>query len=711
MAHQASTLSSLTNPKSIAIVGASTDPQKLGSTILSNVIDSGFEGDVYPINLKGGTIQGLQVYKNIKEVPGDIDTACIVIPRKFVESVIDDCIEKDVKSVVIISAGFSEVDEKGAKLEKQIATKCKQNDINLLGPNCLGILSPDANLNLSFAASHPQKGNIAFLSQSGAFCTAMLDLSLEQNLGFFNFVSVGNKVDIDENKLINYWNENSDIKVVGAYLEEINKGIQFISNAHKLDKPLIVLKSGKSEEAKEAIASHTGSMAGSSQAVTSAFAKAGVIEVNQIKEMFDTMVGFSWAPLPQGPNVGIVTNAGGPGIITTDTIIEHGLKMANLSDKTQKSLTEVLPQAASVDNPIDVIGDAKADRYENGIKALIQEDNVDSIVVVLTPQLITQIEETAKNIMQLSKTTDKPIFAVLLGKHYVQSGLRILHDFEVPAFSDIKNAISTLSKMYTFYKYQKKAPQLPNIQNYQVDGKYEDEMRKFLKQTQNSNKAAQPIPETLTNKITNEFALPLPAQAITVNYDELLTFAHDNFPVALKATTEDLAHKTDKQAVFLDLKDEEEFKRAYNQIEEVLRNAGVSEPKFLVQEFITDYQPLFIGSNRDGDPNIYKSQSGFGHLMALGYGGIYTEIFNDIEFTLLPNTREQIKETLSKTKVWEIMKGARGKETLAIQEAIDIIMKIQKMLLTYPQIKSVDFNPILVTTEKAVAVDIKIFVG
>ncbi len=711
MSEKTESLSSIFNPKSVAVVGASTNPQKLGAVILSNVIDCGFEGAIYPVNPKDNNIQGLKAYKSVKDIPGELDVACIVIPRDYVDGVIDECIEKDVKGIIIISAGFSEIGEEGEAIENKIADKCKKAGIRLIGPNCLGILNPSANLNVSFAASHARKGNIAFLSQSGAFCTAMLDLSLEKNLGFHNFVSVGNKADVSENDLINYWKEDDDVNVIGAYIEEIGTGLEFMELAHDLDKPLVVLKPGESNEAKEAISSHTGSLAGSSEAVNAALEKSGVVHVKTISEMFNSMMGFSWAPLPKGNNVAVVTNAGGPGIIATDAVVEAGLNMANLSEDSVNSMKEVLPPTSNFHNPVDVIGDAGADRYRCALENLRDDDNVDSILVILTPQIVTEIEQTAKTIMNIAKTTDKPIFAAFLGDHFVNAGLRIFYDFKIPAFQDIHTAVKTLHNMTRYAEFKDNKVSLQSYKEISKDGKYHKEVEQVLQKAKKSDETAIAISEKLASKIADEFNLPVPKQAVASNLLELKAFAKDKYPVALKATTEDLAHKTDKKAVFLDIKDEDALEEAFKQLESVLTESGVEVPKYLIQEFIAEYEPLFVGANRDGTEKVYETGKGFGHLLALGYGGIYAEIFNDIRLVLAPSSKDQIREKLDDTAAWKIMSGARGKQALATEPALDFILNVQEMLITYPQIKSVDFNPVLVTKNRAVAVDIKIFVG
>ncbi|MBN1332056.1 acetate--CoA ligase family protein [Candidatus Dojkabacteria bacterium] len=705
-------LEKLFNPSSVAVVGVSEDPTKLGSVLFSNIIDSGFKGKVYPVNPKHEKLFGVKAYKSVSAIKGKIDLVAIAVPAKFVIDVMKDAGRKRVRAAIVITAGFKEVGDDGIELEKQLLETAKRYKIRLLGPNCLGMINPMTDLNASFAASTPEKGKIGFLSQSGAFCTAILDMAVEKNLGFSYFVSLGNKADIDELDLLDMWYKDENVKVIGAYLEEISKGKDMVDLVRSNDnrKPLIMFKPGKSLSAMKAISSHTGSMAGSTETFQAAIKQNGIIESNEVNEMFYTMMGFAWSPLPKGPRVAVVTNAGGPGIIATDEIAEHGLEMAEISAKSKRAMRNFLPPTASVENPIDVIGDALAQRYRAPIDVLMQDENVDSILVILTPQLVTQIEETAKLIISSAKLYEKPIYAVFLGGKYAKTGLQRLYDNKIPAFLYIQDAVKVIEKMHTYQAYCKKAIAMDDkkkdalVKN-RGKGKYQKELQKLVK-----NKVLNPS-ESLVQKMAEEVGIDLPEQIISNDLKEILHFAEDRYPVVIKATTESIAHKTDVKALYLNIKDEQELISNFEKLQATI--AKVSKTKtaeILVQEQIEADESLLIGANRDGGADVYEDGSkGFGHLIVIGKGGIYTEVYKDFQTTLVPSTRTEFENALYSTKVSKILRGARGMEKLAVNKVLDALEAVQKLVLLYPEIESLDINPIMINKKRAVAVDIKIF--
>ncbi len=697
-------------PESIAVVGASTNPIKLGSQIFNNIIESGFKKKLYAINPKADELYGHECYPSVKDVPEELDLAVIVVPAKYMKPVMNDCAEKGVKSVIIITAGFKEIGEEGANLEKEIMGIAEKAGIRIIGPNCLGIIAPHSNLNASFADGYPEAGDIAFISQSGAFCTAVLDKALPYKLGFSHFVSVGNKADVDENQLIKYWLNDPKVNVISGYLEEIKYGKELlkITREAKNKKPIIVLKPGQSDAAKKAISSHTGSIAGSTQTFKTAVQQSGIIEAESIRDMFNLMMGFSWNKLPKGNKVGLVTNAGGPGIIATDMVVNNGFEMAKFSEELESSLEEKLPSTASCLNPVDVVGDALADRYEIAIRTLIEKDETDIILVLLTPQRITEVENTAKVVINLSKMTDKPIIPVFIGKKYVKPGLDRLFDNKIPAYTEVEDAMTVLKAMHDFYKYSQQTKSNFNDKLLEIAGKGEhtEELNNYESSAENA------LPDEIVEKLVAEVGLELPKQIITSDVDEAIKFAQDNFPVVVKATNDAIAHKTDFKALYLHIDNEEDLRNAFTELTQTVKeNSEVSEPEILIQEEIDYEESIFIGTNRDGDKNVYEEgQPGFGHLIAVGQGGIYTEIYKDFGYVLTPGAKDRIKKAFDSTKVAKIVKGARGKDPLAYDEVLKAIEAIQKLVLLYPRIISLDINPLLVTKDRAIAVDIKIFI-
>lgn len=694
------------NPKSLAIVGASADSEKIGSVILRNVIEGGYNGKIYPINPKYEEIQGRKAYPSILEVEENIDLVCIAIPYQFVDEIVDQCIKKKAKTVVIISAGFKETGEEGKELEESITQKLKNSGIRLLGPNCLGFINNRAKLNLSFARENPGEGNIAFISQSGAFCTAILDMACEKGLGFSHVISLGNKADIHENELMVQLFADSNVKALALYLEEFKDGKEFVSLSQKAKKPILLIAPGSSEKAKLAISSHTGALASSYDTTIAAVRKGNIILAENSEELFKLISLININAIPKGNKIAIITNAGGPGIIATDMVEKEGLNLATIGEKIEQNLLKALPRESSIKNPIDILGDAKSDRYELAIKTVLEEKNADSILVILTPQLITEIESTAQKIVEISKTESKPIYSCFLGGKDIKAGFRILELNNAPYFNDIQEAVHLIKKL-TVFEEEKENKKIVEANTFKKKGKYTKQIKKLLK-----NDTPVIVPDQLAISMMREFKIDIPNELVTGSIEEAINFAAINFPVAIKATAEEFEHKTDFKAIYLDIRTitelEEKFEELKNTIEKV---TGKQSPSILVQEMIEGKLEFFIGTNREGNSNIYEKDGlGFGHLLAIGQGGIYTEVYKDIKHILLPESLENVDSILNETKVSTIIDGYRGKPKLAREKLLDLIMKLQKMLISYPQIVSMDINPVMLTERRAVVVDIKLYI-
>ena len=694
-------------PKSIAVVGVSQDPDKIGSVILKNLINDSFNGKVYPINPKYEELQGRKAYPNILSVPENIDMVCIAIPYQFVEDIIDQCVTKKVKSVVIISAGFKETGDTGKKLEERIATKLKTEGIRLLGPNCLGYINNKAKINLSFARENPGNGNIAFISQSGAFCTAILDMACEKKLGFSYIISIGNKADIQENELMELFVSDDGVSAIALYLEEFSDGKEFVSLAQKTKKPIILIAPGSSEKAQKAISSHTGSLASSFDTTIAAVKKGNMMFAENSEELFKLMQLISLGVLPKGKKIGIVSNAGGPGIMAVDRIEKEGLQLAEIGEKTTQKLLKYLPVEASISNPVDILGDARSERYEFAIKELLEEVSVDCILVILTPQLITEIEGTAQVIADISKKAPKPIYSCFLGGKSIKSGIRILEDNNCQWFNDIQEALHLTSKLAEFEE-NKELTKIVDCNDYSKKPKFTKDVEEYL-----SLEKIVILPDDLTIQLLNEFKIDTPKQIVASSLEQGIDFASTTFPVAIKATSEDLAHKTDFKALSLDIRTITEFEEKFNELKEtIIKATGNAAPKILIQEMIDGNIEFFIGANREGGSDIYEKDGlGFGHLLAIGQGGIYTEVYKDIRHILVPECREKTDSILSRTKVSTIINGYRGKPKLARGKLIDMIMNIQSLLISYPEIISMDMNPVMITDDHAVVVDAKFYIS
>ncbi len=701
-------MESILTPKSIAIVGVSDNTEKVGSVMLQNLIEAGYNGKIYPVNPKYTEVLGRKSYPSILEISEDIDMVCIALPYQAVEDVVDQCIEKKVKSVLVVSAGFAETGEEGRELERRITNKLKGARIRLIGPNCLGFINNKAKIDLTFARSNPGDGNIAFISQSGAFCTAILDMAAESTLGFSHVISVGNKADINENELLPYFLNNNSVKAVAIYLEEFSDGKEFVSIVQKSKKPVLLIAPGSSEKSKEAISSHTGSLASSYDAVLAAVKKANIILAENSEELYKLMELINTGFIPKGKNIAIISNAGGPGITAIDRAEIEGLEIVSLGERTERRLKKGLPVEASVHNPVDILGDGKSDRYFHAISTVLEDVNVDSIVVLLTPQLMTDIEGSAEVIVELSKKTSKPIYACFLGGKDVRLAYRILQENGVGWFNDVEEAMHLIAKLASF-EMKKDLNKVVNAKQYLRKTRNKREIQEFV--SRNNETAV--LPDELAIAIFEESGIETPKQLVAKSLEEARDFAATIFPVAIKATSQDLAHKTDFRALYLDLRTITEFEEKYTELKEnITKITGNPSPKILVQEMIEDSKiEMFIGANRDGDSHIYEKDGvGFGHLMAIGKGGVYTEVYKDIKHVLIPETREKVDSILSETSVSKIIDGYRGKPKLAREKFIDMLMKIQSLLITYPEIASMDINPVMLNEQRAVAVDIKLYV-
>jgi len=694
------------NPKSIAVVGVSNNKKKIGSIILENLLKDGFKGDIYPVNPKYEEIKDLKCFPSIKALPEIPEMVCIVIPSLAVETVVDECIEKKIKSIVIISSGFKETGEAGKILEENIQQKTKKARIRLLGPNCLGFINNKENINLSFVRKNPGNGNIAFISQSGAFCASILDMALESNIGFSHIFSLGNKADINENELLDLLIKDKDVETIILYLEQFFDGKEFINIARNTKKPIITIVPGGSKRAELAIASHTGSLVSSYDTTIATLKKANNIRVDSAKELFYTVkVTDLYKKKKIGKRVGILTNAGGPGIIATCFAEKNNLLVVNLDERTKKQLKEVLHNASSIQNPVDILGDALAEDYEKSLEILLKDPNIDIVLVLLTPQLVTEISLTAEKIAKISKDSTKAIFTCFLGGEDVKAGIGILEEMEIVNFPSIKDAMMTIYKTADFREKttREKIPLIKDLTKNRENAKL---IEKYV-----SDKPVI-LPDKVTNELLKEFDINFVDCLVTASLEEATDFASTRFPVAVKADSSDLAHKTDFKGLYLDIRNITELEEKFTTLRETITKiTGNVSPTILVQKMLKADAEIFLGANREGNVDVYEENGlGFGHLLAFGHGGIYTEIYRDIKNILIPECRSRIEEIIEETKIWKIVEGFRGKTPLARESLIDLIEKVQKLLITYPEIISMDMNPIMLDEKKATVVDTKIYI-
>ena len=688
-------------PKSVAIIGASRTPGKVGHILTQNMIDSGYSGDIIPINPNADEILGRKAYPSVLDVPGEIDLAVVSIPASNVMQVAEECGKKGVRALVVITAGFKETGHEGAVLERQLVEIGKKYGMRIQGPNCLGLINTSTSLNLSFAAAIPKKGRIGFISQSGALGTAVLDWVIKEDIGFHSLVSLGNKADLDEVDFIEAMGEDEDVGVILLYLESIEKGRRFLEAAAKVveRKPIVVLKGGTSTAGARAAGSHTGALVGSFVAYKTAFNKAGIITADSVEELFNYAVAFTEQPLPKGEGLAIVTNAGGPGILATDLSEKLGVKLTNLSGDARSRLLEKLPPAASVGNPVDVLGDAMADRYRFAIEEVLKDDHVNSVVVILTPQAMTESLGTAQGIVEIHRRTgDKPIMAVFMGGETVRDATEYLRENGVPCFDFPEKAIKTVSVMYEYARFMK-TPEHSPVRFRDVNQRRVEEIieaaRKDKRVILLSSEAAEVVKAYGIRSTNNRLAR---------SADEAMRYADElGYPVVLKIVSPDILHKTDIGGVALNLKTPAEVLSGYDTI---LTSVGRFMPEariygVLVYHMVPRGKEMIIGMSQDVQ---------FGPLVMFGLGGIYVNFLKDVAFRLAPLSDYEAQSMIEETRAYTLLKGIRGEPQSDVEALKNTILRVGQLVWEYQQIVEMDINPVIVygEGEGCIALDVKI---
>ena len=685
-------------PQSVAVVGAARTPGKLGYGVLHNVLQYGYKGKVYPVNPKADEILGLKAYPSVLAVPGPVDLVVVVVPNRVVPQVMEECGQKGVKAAIIISAGFREAGMDGIKLEREVLGIASQNRIRVVGPNCLGIISTFTPLNASFAAGMPPKGGIAFMSQSGALCTAILDWALSEGIGFSHFVSLGNKADVDEVDLLQAWQEDEAARVIIVYMEGLKDGQEFMRVAREVTrhKPVIAVKAGNSAAGSRAVSSHTGSLAGSASAYEAAFKQTGVLRADSIEHLFDYSLAFSYQPPLKGINIAIVTNAGGPGVMATDALELNNLKLASLKPETIELLRQGLPPAANVFNPIDVIGDALADRYAHALKAVLEDDGVDGVLVILTPQVYTQIEETANVVGQLAGQGDKPVLGCFMGEQTVGPGIDVLNDHSIPNYSFPERAVGAFRAMAESWDARQKPA--PEFERFDVD---RETVRKVFDGVRAEGRLS--LGDAESRDIMQAYGLRIPRSALAKNAEEAVAAAESiGYPVAMKIVSPDILHKSDIGGVRLGIGDVDQVRDSYDLLlyraQRYMADARIWG--VLVQEMVSRGKEIIIGANRDPQ---------FGPLLMFGLGGIYVEVLKDVTFRVAPVSRQEAGEMLEEIQSYHLLRGVRGEKPADLEAITDTILRISQLVTDFPEIVEMDINPLMVYEEGrgAVAVDMR----
>lgn len=692
-------LDMFSNPRAVAVIGASRDPSKLGYAILSNIIQYGFSGDVYPINPKADEILGLACYPSVLDVEGPIDLAVIVVPHQFVARTLQECGQKAIKGAIIISAGFREAGLDGVRRERELSAIAKEYGIRLIGPNCLGVIDTHGPLNASFAAGMPPTGEIAFMSQSGALCTAILDWALAKNIGFSRFVSLGNKVDIDEVDLLEAWEQDPHTKVILLYTEGLTDGQRFIEVARRVTKntPVVAIKSGTTSAGSRAVSSHTGSLAGSEQAYRAAFSQAGVMRAESIEEMFDFSLAFSYQPLLKGDRVAIVTNAGGPGIMATDALERAGLQMASLSSETIATLQTGLPAASNIYNPVDVLGDALADRYGLALEAIVKDDDVHGVMVILTPQVMTQIEETAEVVGQIAAQYDKPVVGCFMGEAKVGIGIGVLNRYRVPNYAFPERAANALRAMVDYNCWRETPPMQMPV--FEVD---KEQVRNLFDRIRDEGRLS--IGDAEARQVMEAYGLPVPQSRLASTAEEAVRFAEEiGFPVVLKIASPDILHKTDIGGIKLDVRTPADVRDAFDLLTyRAMRYMPDAELwGCQVQEMVGGGREVILGMNRDPQ---------FGPLMMFGLGGIYVEALKDVTFRIAPFSRDEARAMLTEIRAVNLLRGVRGEPPADLEAIENVLLRLSQLVIDFPEIVEMDINPLIVFEKGrgAISVDMRL---
>ena len=689
-------------PESIAVIGASANPQKLGYSVLLNLIQSDFKGLLYPINPGAEEILGLKCYASVLDTPGPVDLVVVVVPSKYVATVLKESGEKGVKGAIIISAGFREAGPEGVEMERELLAIAAAHQMRIVGPNCLGIIDTLVPMNASFASGMPQLGPIAFMSQSGALCTAILDYALAENIGFSHFVSLGNKADVDEVALLQDWGADSKTNVIIAYIEGLKDGQQFIEAARTAARrtPIIAVKAGRTASGSKAVSSHTGSLAGSDAAYGAAFAQSGVLRAETVQELFDYSIAFAHQPLIDGNRIAIVTNAGGPGVMATDALERNDLVLARLEPETEEALKSALPPAANIHNPVDVLGDARSDRYTAALQVVLQDPNIDGAIVIVTPQTSTEIVGTAQALVQVSQSANKPIMACWMGKKEASAGIAVLSENHVPNYPFPERAVAALGAMYKYRAWQQR-PQ-DQVESFGVD---QSTVAKLIEGVRAEGRAT--IGDVEAQAILTAYGISTPRSTVASTPEEAIAFCQEiGYPVVMKIASPDILHKSDVGGIIVGVKDDEAVRAAFGTLNQ---RAKAHKPDAVIwgaqiQEMVTDAREVIIGMNRDPQ---------FGPLVMFGLGGIYVEVLKDVTFRVAPMSRLQASEMVESIRSYKLLAGARGQAPADVETIIDTILRISQLVTDFEAIAELDINPLLVRDKGkgAVAVDMRLILG
>jgi len=701
----ADNLDKLFKPKSIAVIGASNRIGSAGYRIFRNIIGSGWDGIVYPVNPGKESIQGVQTYASVSELPKVVDLAIIATPAKTVPNVLEECGKQGIKGILIISAGFKEVGEKGLELEKELKKIKEKYNLRIIGPNCVGFILPYLNLNATFAESMPEKGNIALISQSGAVCGAILDWAAAAKVGFSAFTSVGSMLDVDFGDLIDYFGMDIHTRSIVLYIESITDASKFMSAAKSFAraKPVIVIKSGRYKEGAIAATSHTGALAGEDVIYDAAFRRAGIVRVKDIRDLFNCSSILAKQPRPTGPNIAIITNAGGPGVLATDSIIEKGGKLAKLSEETVEKLNTFLPAHWSRANPVDIIGDSDEERYQSAIEVCLDDKNVDGILVLCVPQVMANPKKLADRIIDISRKTTKPILTSFIGEETVYHARQLLNRNNVPSYSSPDEAVEAYMYLYRYARGLELLYETPEEITVETSQSNRELINKILSDavkekrnilTENESKS---FLELYGIKTTQAYNAKTEEQSIKLA-------KKIGYPVVMKILSPDITHKSDVGGVILNLKNEKEVRTAFNNMIDKAKQK-MPEANIIgvtIQKMVTDQgTELILGSKKDPV---------FGSVILFGLGGKFTEFFKDRAIGFPPLNQVLAHRVIEQTRAYKLLKGFRDLPPVNMKKVEETMIRFSQLIIDHPEIKELDINPLIAFGDEIVAVDARIII-
>lgn len=708
MNNETSPLDAFFSPTTVAVIGATEREHSVGRAIMTNMQTWGQTGTLVPVNPKHHTVFGSVCFSSVLEYPDRIDLAIIAIPARHVAFAMEDCAKKQIPAVIIISAGFKELGTEGKRLEEQVMNIARKSNIRVIGPNCLGVINPRIHLNASFARAKTLPGSMAFISQSGALCAAVLDWGEQQEIGFSVFASVGDMADVDWGDVIEYFGNDPQTKSMLLYMETVGDPRSFLSASREVsrEKPIVVIKPGRSQEAAKAALSHTGALVGDDAVFDAACEWAGVLRVECLSQLFETAEALAWQPRPSGPRLAIVTNAGGPSVLATDAAVFSGVHLSSLSPETKDQLRLVLPPAWGGGNPIDILGDADSQRYKTAVDIVLKDPSVDGALVVLSPQEMTNATQTAESVLQMARQCKKPVLTSWMGGESVEEGRRIFSQNGIPCFAypdDAARCFGIMWKQAKLFDDFHKPPR-----PYPYSGFEESHKRKLQAQELLKNEQLLGInilSEKTSKKLLKLYNIPVVETFAAKTQKEAVDIAEQiGYPIVMKIDSPSITHKTDVGGVFLDIRNANDLSRAFSNIQQNVRHA-CPDADFLgvtVQKMIEPGIDVVIGCSSDPQ---------FGPVILFGAGGEYVELFGDYSLSLPPLHSGSAKRMIEKTKISRAFSGFRGHEKISSVRLEDILIRFSEMIIELPEIFQCDMNPVRVSAHGCVCLDARIVLG